>query len=294
MSFATIEGGNYDGAPVLLYEFTRGVDAVFGYAAADQDITTSNGTREIVYVAAPISNSGQTQKGTAVTDVFEVTCPASLEIVQWYRYTPPSDTIYLAVRRFHYGDTQSVIVWLGQVVAVEESSEGVATIRCQQVSITLKRGGLRMTWQRGCIHALYDQNCTVDKSIYMTRVHIVRISYPASRGDAKFVINPILEWRHHRVRYAGLDGRAGAQADRKRKVTNQWSYPMGRWTVIRSVRNCGSTPAASAPGNGAMRSSITSITTAASSFCRTAVPFSVLRSRVFSDALGTSSLRSSC
>jgi hypothetical protein len=175
MAFTTIEGSDYAGAPVLLYEFTRGVDAVFGYAAADKDITTSNGAREIVYVAAPISNGGQTQKGTAVTDVFEVTCPASLEIVQWYRYTPPSDTIYLAVRRFHYGDTQSVIVWLGQVVTVEESSEGIATIRCQQVSITLKRGGLRMTWQRGCIHALYDQNCTVDKSLYLTTVHVTNI-----------------------------------------------------------------------------------------------------------------------
>jgi uncharacterized phage protein (TIGR02218 family) len=179
MAFPTIEGSNYDGSPVVLYEFTRGVDAVFGYAGADKDITTSNGTREIVYVAAPISNSGQTQKGTAVTDVFEITCPATLEVVQWYRYTPPSDTIYLAVRRFHYGDTQSVIVWLGQVVSVEENSEGIATIRCQQVSITLKRGGLRMTWQRGCIHALYDQNCTVDKSLYAVgvSVNIVGVNY---------------------------------------------------------------------------------------------------------------------
>jgi uncharacterized phage protein (TIGR02218 family) len=185
MSFAALEGSSYDGSPVLLYEFTRGVDAVFGYAAADQDITTSNGTREIVYVAAPISNSGQTQKGTAVTDVFEVTCPASLEVVQWYRYTPPSDTIYLAVRRFHYGDTQSVIVWLGQVVAVEENSEGIATIRCQQVSITLKRGGLRMTWQRGCIHALYDQNCTVDKRAYAQVVTVT-----GTNPDGRVFVTP--------------------------------------------------------------------------------------------------------
>jgi hypothetical protein len=88
---------------------------LFGYASGDQDVTANNGTRDIFYRATPISNSGQTQKGTAVTDVFEVKCPASLEVVQWYRYTPPSDTIYLAVRRYHHGDTQAVIVWLGQV-----------------------------------------------------------------------------------------------------------------------------------------------------------------------------------
>jgi uncharacterized phage protein (TIGR02218 family) len=227
MSFATLEGGNYDGAPVLLYEFTRGVEAVFGYAAADQDITTSNGTREIVYVAAPISNSGQTQKGTAVTDVFEVTCPASLEIVQWYRYTPPSDTIYLAVRRFHHGDTQSVIVWLGQVVAVEENSESVATIRCQQVSITLKRGGLRMTWQRGCVHALYDQNCTVDKSIYMKQVWIT-----ATSPDGVLAVTPSPPsdwfWNGGIIEF-DMPGLTGVQERRLIEVVfNQYIRPYGQ------------------------------------------------------------------
>jgi hypothetical protein len=136
VSFATIEGSNYAGQPVLLYEFTRGVDAVFGYAAADEDITTSNGTREIVYVAAPISNGGQTQKGTAVTDVFEVTCPASLEIVQWYRYTPRS---------------------------------------------------LRSELQCGQIALPDDGEYRADRRIRL------------SRGDSRFVVNPILEWRDYRI-----------------------------------------------------------------------------------------------
>lgn len=177
MTFLTLENSNYDGQPVLLYEFTRGPTALFGYAAADRDIVANNGTHDVTYKATAISNSGQTQKGTAVTDVFEVTCPASIEVVQWYRYTPPSDTIYLAVRRFHYGDTQSVIVWIGQVVTVEESSDGVAVLKCQQVSITLKRGGLRMTWQRNCIHALYDQNCRVDKSLYAVSATVTAVAF---------------------------------------------------------------------------------------------------------------------
>jgi uncharacterized phage protein (TIGR02218 family) len=199
MTFFGRENSNYDGQPVLLYEFKRGPVAVFGYAAADRDIVANNGTADITYTATAMSNSGQTQKGTAVTDVFEVTCPASLEVVQWYRYTPPSDTIYLAVRRFHYGDAQSVIVWLGQVVSVEESSEGIATIKCQQVAITLKRGGLRMTWQRSCIHALYDQNCTVDKSLYAVGVSVVgigntSITLDASPSSAAYWNGGILEF----------------------------------------------------------------------------------------------------
>lgn len=173
MPFLDIENANL-GEPILLYEFKRS-GATFGYAAAETDVVASNGVDTVTYVATPISNGGQTQKGTAVTDVFEITCPADLEVVQWYRYTAPSDTVYVAVRRFHWGDDESVIVWLGQVVSVGENEDGSATIQCQQVSITLKRGGLRMTWQRSCIHALYDQNCTVDKSLYATPVTITHV-----------------------------------------------------------------------------------------------------------------------
>lgn len=191
MTFSDRENSNYSGEPVLLYEFTRGNTAVFGYVSADQDIIANNGTSDVTYKAVPISNGGQAQKGTAVTDVFEVKCPVDIEIVQWYRYTPPSDTIYLAVRRFHFGDTQSVIVWLGQVVSVEEGVDGSATIKCQQVSITLKRGGLRMTWQRNCIHALYDRNCTVDKLLYATPATVTTINVSGWIGVTP---NPPSDW----------------------------------------------------------------------------------------------------
>lgn len=184
MTFLDRENSNYSGEPVLLYEFARGMATIFGYASSDRDVTANNGTVDIVYKATPISNSGQSQKGTAVTDVFEITCPTGLDIVQWYRYTPPSDTIYVAVRRFHIGDTQSVIVWLGQVVSVQENADETATIKCQQIAITLKRGGLRMTWQRGCIHALYDQNCRVDKTAYAVGVSVLHVNINSITLDA--------------------------------------------------------------------------------------------------------------
>lgn len=161
MTFLSHELANYDGRPILLYEFRRGNYAV-GYVASHADVVTDL----LTYKATPITNQGVKQKGTTVTDIFEIECPRSLEVVQWFRYTPPSDTIYLVLRRFHYGDPEAVIVWIGQVVSVSEQSDETASIKCQAVSITLKRGGLRLAWQRGCPHALYDQNCRADKPTF--------------------------------------------------------------------------------------------------------------------------------
>jgi hypothetical protein len=162
MTFESRESSNYDGEPVLLYEFRRGTMRA-RYCASDLPITMTNGD---VYAPAPFNNDGIKQKGTAVTDVFEITAPRTVDPAVWFRLTPPSDTVYVALRRFHWGDSESVIIWLGQIISVSDNADESATLRCQAVSVTLRRGGLRMSWQRGCIHALYDQNCMVDKSLF--------------------------------------------------------------------------------------------------------------------------------
>src|SRR3954468_11329094 len=160
--FELRESSNYLGEPVLLYEFRRGTMRAL-YCASNVPMETTNGD---IYVPAPFSNDGIKQKGTAVTDVFTITAPRTLDPAVWFRLTPPSDTVYVVLRRFHWGDAEAAIIWLGQIISVSDNADESATLRCQAISVTLRRGGLRMSWQRGCIHALYDQNCTVDKSLY--------------------------------------------------------------------------------------------------------------------------------
>lgn len=193
--FNTRENANYTGEPVALYEFRRG-SAIRCYASCDQDVTA--GGR--VYAATPIADAGMNQKGTAVTDVFEISAPSDIEIAGWFANAPPTDTIYIVVRRFHYGDSESVIMWLGQVVSVEQLSDDNAMIRCQAVSVSLKRGGLRLSWQRGCPHALYDQNCQVVKATFaqavtVTEIFVDKITIsPNHLGDGQFWPGGMIEW----------------------------------------------------------------------------------------------------
>ncbi len=161
MPFLTLENSSYAGEPVYLYEFRRGTLRDY-LASADRDIIAGS----IVFKSAAISSNGFTQKGEAVTDNCVLEMPDNTNLAAWFAYTAPSDTVYVVIRRFHYGDTESAVVWIGTVVSVDSATLGKVTVNCQPVAISLKRKGLRMTWQRGCQHALYDNNCRVDKTKY--------------------------------------------------------------------------------------------------------------------------------
>jgi hypothetical protein len=128
-----------------------------------------------------------------------ITAPRTVDPAVWFRLTPPSDTVYVVLRRFHWGDAESVIIWLGQIISVSDNADESATLRCQAISITLRRGGLRMSWQRGCIHALYDQNCTVDKSLYAYPRTIASVAADHFNHFGGFAGRAVLAGRHHRV-----------------------------------------------------------------------------------------------
>lgn len=171
MPFIDWEGSNYLGEPVMLYEFKRGGIRLL-YANADRDITAGVDT----FGAQPISDDGSKQKGDAVTDAFNIVVPTGIGISEWFAYTPPSDLVYVIVRRFHYGEPEAVVVWIGTVVGATWDADDKVTLACQAASVSLKRGGLRMAWQRGCPHALYDQNCRADKESYRFDASIIAIN----------------------------------------------------------------------------------------------------------------------
>lgn len=171
MTFLAREYSSYGGEPVILYEFRRGSLAL-NYTAADQDVVVGTTT----YTSTAISHAGVKQSGDAVTDALQITAPYSLDIGAWFRFTPPSDIVYVTIRRYHFGDTEAVVVWLGSVVSVATDEIGKVTVNCQAVSVSLKRGGLRLAWQRNCPHALYDQNCRADKTLFAQPVTISTVN----------------------------------------------------------------------------------------------------------------------
>lgn len=163
MSFYTEEISNQDASPIRLYEFERG-SLHWYYTSADRDISW-NGN---VYKAIPASDQGITQSGEAQSNVFQLTMPTGNPVVEMYRNTPPSDTIFLTIRNTHEFDTleEAPVQWIGYITDVQRPTSDSAIVSCSALSASFNRPGLRLTWMRTCPNVLYDDNCGVNKDAY--------------------------------------------------------------------------------------------------------------------------------
>lgn len=167
MTFAVIEPSNYDGIPILLYEFRRVsglVTAYWRYTSADEDIVLGVDT----YKSVAISDGGITQSAEAPASAFQITMPVVEDIVQMFNNSVyvPSDELFLYVRRLHAGDTDAAIVWVGNVTSVNQISEVAGRITGQTLSTSFQKPGLRLGYSRECPYSVYDKQCSLNPELF--------------------------------------------------------------------------------------------------------------------------------
>jgi uncharacterized phage protein (TIGR02218 family) len=160
MTFNVIENSNDDGRPIYLYAFTAGA-ATWRYTSSDADVTI-DGYR---WTAVPISDDGAKITGDANTDTLTITAPSTIAPAQLFIGTPPATVVMVHIRYYHEGDNESILGYVGEVQQVNQPTPGTAKISCDTISASMKRDGLRLTWQRNCPYMLYDQTtCRADKT----------------------------------------------------------------------------------------------------------------------------------
>lgn len=171
MTFDTLERSNYDGLPITLYEFN--CDGVYWrYAASD----TAHVAFGETYAPLNIGDGGISQSGSASDDDFKITLESTCEVAQLYRGTPPSQEVLVTLRRMHRGDTEAPVVWVGTVKSARRKSTIEAELSCKTFLASLDRPGLRLSWSRGCPHALYDRNCRVNPEHYAVISQVTSVS----------------------------------------------------------------------------------------------------------------------
>lgn len=170
MTYSVYEISEYSGHPIELYEFKYGAKA-FRYTSFDQDVLY-NGQ---IYSATTIKRSGidSSQEFAKATLTFNM--PRDELFPQQFISTAPANIIQVTIQRFHNGDTSGVVTWKGRVnnVSFEENE---ATIDCSSVISTLKRPGLRRTYQKQCPHILYGTSCGLSRSVFSTFATIATIT----------------------------------------------------------------------------------------------------------------------
>lgn len=171
MTFDTTERSNYDGAPTMLYEFSVGA-TYWRYAAAQNDLVLGGNT----YTALAVANEGFSASGNPDTDDLQVRISARATVTDLFLATPPSDPILLRIRTVHKGDTDAPVVWSGSVKSGRQVSLIEFALNCNSLLSTLSRNGLRLSWGRGCPHALYDRGCRVDPNAFDTLIQVTALT----------------------------------------------------------------------------------------------------------------------
>lgn len=144
---------------------------MWSYTSADRDIEHAG----VTYRAIAISDSGMVQGGSDQNDL-TITGPANMAIVGVFKGTPPSEDIWLTVRRMHFGEPDAPIYWKGTVTNVKRMGAAVARIIGQPLTSSFKRTGARLCWTRECPHFLYDTECKVDPNAYVRLVTVTAIT----------------------------------------------------------------------------------------------------------------------
>lgn len=181
MSFNSAEISTQDGQPIALYHLEWG-ETNWYYTSADREIEYPAGS-DIIYLPRAVSDSGMVQGGSTAND-FTLECPSNLPIVDLFKGTPPSETIWLTVRRLHMGETDAPIYWNGNVTNVKRLDLASAQVIGKPLTASFKRTGLRLCWTRECPHFLYDPGCKVDPEDYRVEATITALTGVTATVDA--------------------------------------------------------------------------------------------------------------
>lgn len=160
MTYDARETGLQTGQPVELYEFRHGT-TLYRYTSADTDQVFDSAT----YAAAPMSRNAIEATHEMARGALKIDCARTLPLLDLFMPLPPGDVITVTVRRFHRGDAESAVIWMGRVLNV--SWDGLrANIHCESIYTSIKRPGLRRMYQKQCPHVLYSANCGVNRAAY--------------------------------------------------------------------------------------------------------------------------------
>lgn len=157
MTYAAIETSAQDGAPVELYRFTMGAAEWF-YTSSEADVEYDGET----WLSRPITRNSLAQSPERIRNNLQLQVPRTLEVAEIFRVSPPSDIVAVTLLRYHRGDAESVVLWMGRLLSVA-FKQATADLSCEPVSTSARRTGLRRLYQRQCPHVLYSSACGVMK-----------------------------------------------------------------------------------------------------------------------------------
>lgn len=176
MGFNEKEISDHDGQRIGLYHFRRGTQNWY-YTGADRPVEygVDEDDNPIIYTPIAISDGGVTQGGEIGYD-FQVSLPTDNPVALLYRVSPPSNRVYLKVRRMQLGEVDAPLYWVGTVGNVRPQNGATVSVVCRASISLLKKTGLRLAWQDQCPHDLYGRQCQVNRADWTYTFDILSVA----------------------------------------------------------------------------------------------------------------------
>ena len=176
MSYAAREASVYQGQPVELYRFTCG-SQLFYYTGADSDQTYGGQTYTAIRITrGAIDNGAEDQRGE-----LEIRAPRSLPVALLFIPDLPARPVLVDVYRFHRGDSETVVLWSGQVASAKFAGSEV-TLTALPDARSFRRLIPSLTFQSQCNWMLFSPQCGLNKATYKVTATLDTVSIVTLRA----------------------------------------------------------------------------------------------------------------
>ena len=169
MSFDEIESSRSRGIPDMLFKFVLG-NSVYAYTDAETPIVFE--AQE--YTPTAIDYDAVSSSGSLDKTAMSIRMPHDLDVAELFRVFPPSDVVGVTIFQGH-SDSEFLAVYGGRVLS-GSYEDSLATLRCEPVSTSMRRPGLRMRYQYGCPHALYGPACGLNREDFSFTHTVVEVA----------------------------------------------------------------------------------------------------------------------
>lgn len=196
MSYINLEQSTDLGRPSFGYEFIRGSEE-FRFSSLEQDVQYNGHT----WLGSSISHSAISQTEDLSKNNIQIKFPVTDPFAVQYAGDTISDVTTLTIYRAQSTDAEAfvAVIWKGRIAGCN-ASDKIISINCESIFTSLRRPGLRATFQKTCRHSLYGRGCNLDMELFASvgsctsiAGNVVNVSGAANLGTAGYYTGGIIK-----------------------------------------------------------------------------------------------------
>ena len=166
MTYDSRESSAAGAAPIELFRFSMG-STVWRYTSGDvavgRDVGAGDGAQNFVTEVLKRAELDYSQEDSGGS--LEVRVPRTNPVAALFIPFAPPLPVGLTAYRFHDGDAETVVIFIGKVASVAfEDTEAVLT--CQPIQAMFSRTLPRLYFQKQCNWSLYSTQCGVSRAAF--------------------------------------------------------------------------------------------------------------------------------